>query len=75
MSDWLDSSQVCCCDTDSVMFLYDKSKPSHKEPDNENKSLPKGLRSGKGLGEWEDETDEDDCIRVTPIGPTRVRSL
>ena len=68
MLDWLDPSQVCYCDTDSVMFVYDKTNPLHKEPMNENTLLPKGLRFGKGLGEWEDEMDEGDWIEELVVG-------
>ena len=40
----------------------------HKEPVNDNKTLPKGLRFGKGLGEWEDEMDEGDWIEELVVG-------
>ena len=50
------------------MFVYDKTNPLHKEPVNENKTLPKGLRFGKGLGEWEDEMDEGDWIEELVVG-------
>jgi hypothetical protein len=55
MLDWLHPSQVCYCDTDSVIFVYNKTNPLHKEPRNDEPTLPEGLRFGKGLGEWEDE--------------------
>ena len=54
MLDWLDPSQVLYCDTDSVFFIYDETNPNHKKPEN-NKSNPKTIKFGKGLGEWEDE--------------------
>ena len=30
MLDRLHPSQVCFCDTDSAMFIYDETKPKHK---------------------------------------------
>ena len=54
MLDWLHPSQVLYCDTDSVMILYDKTNPNHKYPKND-KSNPKTIKFGDGLGEWEDE--------------------
>ena len=54
MLDWLDPSQVLYCDTDSVFFIHDETNPMHKQPEND-KSNPKTIKFGKGLGEWEDE--------------------
>ena len=54
MLDWLHPSQICYCDTDSVMFVYDETNPDHKAPVN-SESNPKTIRFGNGLGEWEDE--------------------
>ena len=54
MLDWLDPSQVLYCDTDSVFFIYDETNPNHKKPEKD-KSNPKTIKFGKGLGEWEDE--------------------
>eukprot|EP00969_Alexandrium_andersonii_P374259 15485796-Alexandrium_andersonii.AAC.1 len=53
--DWLDPSQLACCDTKSVIFLYDATSPKHKNP-NIHKP-PDGLEFGSGLGQWEDEFD------------------
>ena len=58
--DWLDSSQVCYCDTDSVIFIYDETNPDHKNPYIH--ETPDGLEFGKGLGQWEDEFDGVDYI-------------
>ncbi len=60
MMDWLDSSQVCYCDTDSVIFIYDETNPEHKNPYIH--KAPDGLEFGKGLGQWEDEFDGKDYI-------------
>ena len=72
MLEWLDPSQICYCDTDSVMFVYDKNNSKHKEPlndkPNEEPKLPIGLRFGKGLGEWEDEMKEGDWIVELVVG-------
>ena len=74
MLEWLDESQVCYCDSDSVMFIYDKNNDKHKEPVNDKKDvvLPKGIRFAKhkkgGLGDWEDEMDEGDWIEELVVG-------
>jgi G:T-mismatch repair DNA endonuclease (very short patch repair protein) len=60
MMDWLDTSQVCYCDTDSVIFIYDETNPEHKNPYIH--KAPDGLEFGKGLGQWEDEFDGKDYI-------------
>jgi hypothetical protein len=63
MLDWLDPSQVIYCDTDSVFFLVDEANPKHKKPHND-QVLPKGLRFGNGLGEWEDEMKGDPIVEI-----------
>ena len=67
MLDWLDPSQVLYCDTDSVMMLYDKTNPIHKNPF-DNKTLPDGLEVGCALGQWEDEIKGKDHIIELVIG-------
>ena len=52
---WLHPSQILYCDTDSVMFIYNKNNKLHKFPSNNANDLPKSVKFGKGLGEWEDE--------------------
>ena len=32
MLDWLHPSQVCYCDTDSVIFIHNETNPEHKSP-------------------------------------------
>jgi len=54
MLDWLHPSQVLYCDTDSVFFVYDKTNPLHKNPE-EPENLPKSIKFGDGLGNWSDE--------------------
>ena len=66
MLDWLHPSQVCYCDTDSVIFLYDETNPEHKNP--EVHEAPRGLEFGKGLGQWEDEFDGKDHITELVVG-------
>jgi hypothetical protein len=66
MLDWLDPSQVLYCDTDSIFFIYDETNPKHKKPEN-NKSNPKTIQFGKGLGEWENE-HPDQWITEIVIG-------
>ena len=29
---WFHPSRICYCDTDSVMFVYNKTNPLHKQP-------------------------------------------
>jgi len=67
MLDWLDPSQVLYCDTDSVMMLYDKTNPIHKNP-YDNQTLPDGLEVECGLGQWEDEFKGKDDIPELVIG-------
>ena len=59
---WLHLSQICYCDTDSVMFIYNKTNPLHKYPANDTIDLPKRVKFGKGLGEWENELKEGEFI-------------
>ena len=66
MMDWLDPSQLCYCDTDSVIFLYDETNPSHKNPYLH--EAPNGLEFGSGLGQWEDEFDGKDYIEELVVG-------
>ena len=65
MLDWLHESQICYCDTDSVMFVYDKNNPDHREPKDDEKV---GIKFGKGLGEWEDEMKQGDWIEELVVG-------
>ena len=55
MLDWLDPSQLCYCDTDSVMFVVDENNPLHKKPINGQEGMPATVVFGNALGEWEDE--------------------
>jgi len=59
---WLDKSQIVYCDTDSVIFIYNKDNPKHKCPDNNAKDLPGNIRFGDALGEWENEFSNDEWI-------------
>ena len=74
LMEWLDPSQVCYCDTDSVMFVYDKTNPLHKEPRNDEPSLPAGIRFGKGLGEWENEMKAGGWIEELVVGGAKSYS-
>ena len=58
--DWLDPSQLCYCDTDSVSSLYDETNPSHNNPYLH--QTPYCLEFGSGLGQWEDEFDGKDYM-------------
>ena len=71
MLDWLHPSQVCYCDTDSVIFIYDETNPEHKSPE---KHKATTLEFGGGLGQWEDEFDGKDYIEELVIGGARSYS-
>jgi hypothetical protein len=72
MLDWLDPSQIAYCDTDSVIFLYDKTNENHKNPYIH--KAPDGLEFGKGLGQWEDEFDGKDYIVELVVGGAKSYS-
>jgi hypothetical protein len=74
MLSWLDPSQVVYCDTDSVMFVYDETNSLHKYPTNDQENLPKSIRFGKGLGEWEDEMKEGEWIVEIVVGGAKSYS-
>ena len=71
MLDWLHPSQVCYCDTDSVIFIYDETNPEHKSPE---KHKPDNFEFGGGLGQWEDEFDGKDYIEELVIGGAKSYS-
>jgi hypothetical protein len=56
------------------MFVYDKTNPLHKEPRNDEPTLPDGIRFGKGLGEWEDEMKAGDWIEELVVGGAKSYS-
>ena len=70
--DWLHPSQLCYCDTDSVIFLYDETNPNHKNPYLH--EAPAGLEFGSGLGQWEDEFDGKDYIEELVVGGAKSYS-
>ena len=53
--EWLHPSQILYCDTDSVMFIYNKINPLHKYSSNDAIDLIKRVKFGEGLGELENE--------------------
>ena len=71
MLDWLHTSQVCYCDTDSVIFIYDETNPEHKCP---GKDQAANLEFGGGLGQWEDEFDGKDYIEELVTGGAKSYS-
>jgi len=74
MLSWLDPSQVVYCDTDSVMFVYDETNSLHTYPSNDQQGMPKSIRFGKGLGEWEDEMKEGEWIAEIVLGGAKSYS-
>ncbi len=58
MMDWLDSCQVCYCDTDSAILIYDETNQDHKNTGIH--ITPDGFVSGIGLGQGYDAFDGDD---------------
>ena len=65
MLDWLDPSQVCYCDTDSVICIYDETNPKDKSQDKHDAT---NLEFGRGLGQWEDEFNGKDHIAELVVG-------
>jgi len=66
---YLHPSQVCYCDTDSVIFEYDTLNPDHKSPDCE-EARAQGIFTGDGLGQWESETEQGEKIlKFCSLGP------
>ena len=75
MLDWLHHSQICYCDTDSVMFIYNKNNPLHKKPENDQEGMPSNIRFGNSLGEWEYEMkDPEEYIEELVIGGAKCYS-
>ena len=68
MLSWLHPSQICYCDTDSVMFMYSKNKPLHKAPSNDVTELPTNAQFGKGLSEWASECQPGEFITELVVG-------
>ena len=68
MLSWLHPSQICYCDTDNVMFIYNKNKPLHKAPSNDATDLQKSVKFGKGLSEWESECQPGEFITELVVG-------
>ena len=58
LSSWLHPSHICYCDTNTVMFIYNKTNTLHNYPSNDAIDLPKSVKFGKGIGEWENEIKE-----------------
>jgi hypothetical protein len=66
---YLHPSQVCYCDTDSVIFEYDTLNPDHKSPDCE-EARAQGIFMGDGLGQWESEVPQGATIlKFCSLGP------
>ena len=55
---WFDESQLLYCDTDSIIYLYDRTNPLHKTPSKDAIDLPPTVSFGKGLGQWSNEMAE-----------------
>jgi hypothetical protein len=71
---WLDPSQIVYCDTDSVIFIYNKNNPKHKYPSNDATDLPDNIRFGDGLGEWENELPDGEWIDEIIVGGAKSYS-
>ena len=74
MLNWLHPSQLIYCDTDSVIFLYDKTNLNHKYPTNDDKTKPSNIRFGDALGEWENEFSKDEWITEIVVGGAKSYS-
>ena len=74
MLDWMHPSQLCYCDTDSVMFIYNEKNPLHKKPENDQEGMPSNVRFGNSLGEWEYEMKEGEWITELVVGGAKCYS-
>jgi hypothetical protein len=71
---WFHPSQIIYCDTDSVIYVYDKTNPLHKKPSNEAVGLPPTVSFGKGLSQWSNELGEGEHIVEIVIGGAKSYS-
>ena len=74
MLDWLHPSQLIYCDTDSVIFAYDKNNKNHKYPSNDAHDLPANVKFGDALGEWESEMKGNNYIKEVCVGGAKSYS-
>jgi hypothetical protein len=74
MLNWLHSSQIIYCDTDSVIFAYDETNPDHKYPSNDAPDLPSNIVFGDSLGAWENEMSGNCYIKEVVIGGAKSYS-
>jgi hypothetical protein len=74
MLNCLQPSQLIYCDTDSVIFLYDKTNEHHKYPTNDDKTKPTNIRFGDALGEWENEFGHGEWIDEIVVGGAKSYS-
>ena len=68
MLDWLKPHQLIYCDTDSVIFIHDKTCLISRYPSNDSKTLPDNIRFGDALGQWEDEFKDGEYLKEILIG-------
>jgi hypothetical protein len=73
MLDWLHPSQIIYCDTDSVIFIYDKTNPLHKCPSNDS-HRPSNIVFGDALGCWENEFKGNEYIKEIVVSGAKSYS-
>ena len=73
MLSWLHNSQIVYCDTDSVVFIYDKTNPLHKYPSNDS-DRPNNISFGDALGCWENEMKGNEYIKEIVVGGAKSYS-
>ena len=71
---WLHPSQICYCDTDTVMFMYNKTNTLHKYPYNDAVDVPKSVKVGLGLSEWDSECKPGEFITELVVGGAKSQS-
>ena len=73
MLDWLHPSRIICCDTDSVIFIYDKTNPLHKYLSNDS-HRPSNIVFGDALGCWENELKGNEYIKEIVVSGAKSYS-
>jgi hypothetical protein len=72
---WFHHSQILYCDTDSVIYVYDKTNPLHKKPSNNAADLPPTVSFGNGLSQWSNELAPGEYIEEIVIGGAKSYSF
>jgi hypothetical protein len=71
---WFHHSQILYCDTDSAIYVYDKTNPLHKKPSKDATDLPPTVSFGNGLSQWSNELAPGEHIEEIVIGGAKSYS-